>query len=432
MVGLDFVLRAKAWGHEVKWAPSKKKGEMGEEGDGMEIDKVENWLDHIDWADIIIPTMNDKHIMMMDALREAGKVVFGPSLLSRELEVDREKGMDFLRDHGIEVPEYRVFTDYDQAIAYVKKMDEPFASKPLGDNPDKSLTYVAKSPEGLVSKLERWKEEGKELKKFMLQRKVDGTEFGVSRWMGKEGFVGVPNESFEYKKLMPGDKGVNTGETGTVIKYVDRSKIYDSVLKPLEKSLRKMGHTGDTAINCIIDKKGNPNVLEFTMRWGWPFMYIHQALQIGDPLQWMWDACKGKDTFKVSKDVAVGFLVWLPDFPYSRAAGKTVEGLEIYGITEEMMPNIHLSYVMWADGWRRGEDGKVAKLPGFSTTGDYTLVVTGTGRTVKVAREAAIERIEKIDIPNDPAWREDVGDIRLAKKITTLQSNDYAKEWTYQ
>jgi phosphoribosylamine--glycine ligase len=342
------------------------------------------------------------------------------------LEVDREAGMQLMERVGIRIPEYRTFTDYAAAIAYVKKMDEPFACKPLGDNPDKSLTYVAKSPEGLVNKLEGWKKVGKDLKKFMLQKKVDGVEFGVSRWFGREGWIGPPNESFEYKKLMPGDWGVNTGETGTVLKYVDQSKLFNTMLKPLEGELKRLNHRGDIAVNCIIDDKGTPNFLELTCRLGWPFNLIVQILHNCDPAQWMRDALDGKDTLKVSKDVAVGYLMWTPQFPYHYNS----ECLPIYGIEDMDLFNIHFVSVAWDKAWRK-DDKNIVYSDGYCVTGTYALVVSGSGPTVVKAREPATRIVEKLDIPNDPAIREDVGDARLAKKISKLQALSYAEAWRY-
>jgi len=54
------------------------------------------------------------------------------------------------------------------------------------------------------------------------------------------------------------------------------------------------------------------------MRPGWPLFQIQQALHKGDPAEWMLDLLDGKDTLKVSKDIACGVVVSIPDYPYSR------------------------------------------------------------------------------------------------------------------
>ena len=99
----------------------------------------------------------------------------------------------------------------DQAIAYVKKQDRPFVSKPSGDA-DKALSYVAKSPADLVYMLERWKKSSKLKPPFILQEKVDGIEMAVGGWFGPHGFNRGWCENFEFKKLMADDYGRGRAE----------------------------------------------------------------------------------------------------------------------------------------------------------------------------------------------------------------------------
>jgi phosphoribosylamine--glycine ligase len=176
--------------------------------------------------------------------------------------------METFEAHGIPVPDYREFSNFDQAIAYVKKEDRPFVSKPSGDA-DKALSYVAKSPADLVYMLERWKKSSKLKPPFILQEKIDGIEMAVGGWLGPHGFNKGWLENFEFKKLCNGDLGCATGEQGTVLRYVAKSKLAKQVLAPFADTLVDAGYTGYVDVNCIIDESGQPWPLEFTMRrWG--------------------------------------------------------------------------------------------------------------------------------------------------------------------
>src|SRR5215471_5985597 len=168
--------------------------------------------------------------------------VVGGGTESARWESDRAHGMKLFKRAGIPVPAYREFTDYDDAIAFVGRKQEPFASKPSGSCDDKSLSYVAKSAEDLIYMLKRWKRAGKRAGlEFILQEKVSGIEFAVGGWFGPAGFAPGWEENFEHKKLMPGDLGPNTGELGTVMRLVRRSKLADKVLNPLEDHLSAIG-----------------------------------------------------------------------------------------------------------------------------------------------------------------------------------------------
>ena len=76
----------------------------------------------------------------------------------------------------------------------------------------------------MVYMLEKWKRLGKQ-RDFHLQEFIPGIEMGVGGWFGPNGWVSGWEENWEFKKLMDGDKGVATGEQGTVLRYVTRSKL---------------------------------------------------------------------------------------------------------------------------------------------------------------------------------------------------------------
>ena len=93
--------------------------------------------------------------------------------------------------------------------------------------------------------------------------------------------------------------------------------------------LHAVGHTGYVDVNCIITEDGTPWPLEFTMRPGWPLFQIQQALHKGDPCEWMLDLLNGEDTLKVSKDVAVGVVISMPDYPYDHLTKDELSGIPI-------------------------------------------------------------------------------------------------------
>ena len=166
--GLPFAMRCQEAGHDVRhWMPPTRIG------DGV-VEKVKGkWEPHMPWADLIFMTDNSKGVKEMTPFFEKGLPIFGPNKAGAELELDRGKGQEIFELHGIEVLPYKTFTNYDKAIDYVKKEGTPFVSKPWGGNPDKDLSYVPKTAEDLVCRLEKWKACGVK-PEFMLQEMVTG------------------------------------------------------------------------------------------------------------------------------------------------------------------------------------------------------------------------------------------------------------------
>jgi phosphoribosylamine-glycine ligase len=58
------------------------------------------------------------------------------------------------------------------------------------------------------------------------------------------------------------------------------------------------------------------------------------------------------------------------------------------------------------------------------------LTVTGTGDTVRQAREVAYRALNRIKIPNSPGWRIDIGR-RLRDEIPKVQSLGFADRMEY-
>jgi phosphoribosylamine--glycine ligase len=424
---LDWTMRCMADGHKVKWyvPPDEKVKNVGK---GI-VERVDDPSDWYRWADMIFFSDNTKYILYADAWRKQGIPVISASAETADWELDRDMGQKVMQTAGIDVPPFKPFTDYDAAIAYVKKTMGRFVSKPSG-SADKALSYCSKSPEDMVYMLERWKKLSKLKTPFVLQEFIAGTEMAVGAWFGPGGFSRGWCENWEFKKLMNDDKGVATGEQGTILRYVAKSHLARKVLQPLEDALAKAKYVGYIDVNCIIDDEGNPWPLEFTMRPGWPTFNIQQALHEGDHATWLMDLWEGKDAqnWKMNT-VAAGVVLSIPDYPYSHLTRKEVNGVPLYGVTPAIEPYLHLCEMQKGEAPHR-EGETIANKPCFTTAGDYVLVVSGTGQSVSEATRQSYKRLEKLSLPNSPMYRTDIGN-RLKQQLPLLQSNGYATGMSY-
>lgn len=428
--GLAFALACIRAGHEVRYFLPKEYNQAV--GEGMKgLVKIQNWVPSATgWADLVVATGNDEFMPKLQALRKAGVPFFGPSVASANLEIEREKGMALFKRCGIEVPKFETFKSLDQAEAHVRKNPARYVFKTLGSEEDKSLSYVGKSAADMVARLQRWKKLGMNPKgPVMLQTFVPGVELGVSRWMGRDGFVGPYNENWEHKKLLSGNCGPNCGEAGTVQKYVEESLLGQMVLEPLEGALVEMGHLGDIDVNCIIDEDGQPWPLEFTCRWGWPAFNIMLATHKGDPAAWMLDALEGRDSLEVDHATAAGIVLAQPDYPYSAATKAVTLDIPIYGPSPGNRKYVHPQSVKMATLPAMNGEEVVDKRM-WATCGDYVAVVTGTGKTVRQACDRAYKVLKEIEIP-DMIYRDDIGE-KMAEELPKVQQHGFATEFKYE
>lgn len=428
---LDFALRCQVAGHKVKcFIRHNKDGSRSEVGDGI-ITRVSHWEDHMGWADLIFCTDNTFYIWPLEKYRDEGYPIIGPSIDTNKWEQDREFGAEIMEKAGIPTIPSQRFTKYDEAITHVLKNPKRYVSKPIGDG-DKAMSYVAKDAADMIFMLNYWKKKNSYKGEFILQEFHKGVEMAVGGWFGKAGFSKYWCENWEFKKLMNDDLGVATGEQGTILRYTEKSQLAEKVLAPLADYLHAHSYTGYIDVNCIIDGAGKPWPLEFTMRPGWPLFQIQQALHKGDPVEWMLDLLQGKDTLKVSTDIACGVVISIPDYPYSRLTKKECSGYPIWGITEkEAVGNFHLSEVQWGKAPMMDGDKVKMDVPMYVTAGDYVMTVTGTGKCVEDAQEACYKTIKnKVQIPNSIMYRTDIGK-RLEKQLPDLHKHGFSKDMEY-
>jgi len=426
---LDFALRCEAQGHEVRWflGPDKLAGGgRYTVGDGL-MPKIRDWRTSMGWADLILNSDNCKYTHELEGYRNRGYPLFCTNLECTAWELERMKGQQVFKDCGIACPDVVEFKRYDEAIAHqMANMDKRYVSKPCADV-DKALSYVSKGAPDMLFMLEHWKKSGKKPVPFIFQEFFPGIEMAVGGWMGRDGFAEHVLENFEFKKFMNDDKGVNTGEQGTVMRYVPmgESGLAKALLAPLEGRLIREGYTGYIDVAVMIGKDGSLCPLEFTSRHGWPLFQIQQALH-PDVANWMLDLLHGKDTFRPSTDIATGVVVTMPEFPYSHITRKEVTGFPVWGINAGNRYNIHPAEMMLGEGFNE----KGQREPMMVSAGDYLLIATGTGKTVQQSKKRAYDVIDELEIPNSPMYRTDIGN-RLEKQLPKLQSLGYASSWEW-
>lgn len=429
-VGLSYAYRAAMAGHEVRWFIQPKPSHNQQTGDGFKgIEKVQNWVPCVKWADLIISTHNGDYVEKLDFFRKQGRPVFGPTPASAKLEISRKDGMAALEKAGIDVAPYETFKSMAEARKHVEKTGERYVFKTLGDNEDKSMTYCSQSAADMVCWIDRMEEDNEPKGEVMLQQFIEGIEMGVSRFMGSKGWVGPWNESFEHKKLMSGNYGCQTGEMATIGFFTNESKLGEETLAKTEDMLLKMKHTGDVALGFIIDDSGKPWPTEWTVRSGWPIANMMLGATQGDPVQWMLDALDGKDTTSFKTDIGCCLLVAHAKFPHMPDCYPEACDVPIYGIRKGNKPHIHPQEVK-IDILPDMDGDKLVERPVWNTTGDYACVVTGFGDSVKQCTSRAYKTVGQLHLSN-MIVRDDVGE-SLEETLPKLHAMGYALHCNYE
>ena len=186
---LDIAYATLLEGNEVKMYIEDKYSK--EIGYGF-ITKVTDWKKQVNWADIIIFDYTGYGEICQE-LRASGKIVFGGSPYTDQLELDRNFGHDELKKHKVKIIPSKEFQDFQSAIEYVQKHPDAYVIKPCGEIQElKQLLFVGSDDEGkdVIRVLKAYEKSwGNNFGNFQLQRKVKGVEISVSAFFNGKEFI---------------------------------------------------------------------------------------------------------------------------------------------------------------------------------------------------------------------------------------------------
>lgn len=413
----DIVWQILKEGHQVKYYIDVESERVI--GDGF-VEKIDNWEDYVDWADVIVFDDVLGHGELANKLRAKGKKVIGGTPYTDKLEDDRSFGQEELKRYGINIIPFSDFTSFDDAIRFVKDNPCPYVIKPSGEAQNtKRLLFVGEEENGsdVIRMLEAYKKAFVDkIKQFQLQKRVLGVEVAVGAFFNGKEFIYPININFEHKKLFPGNLGPPTGEMGTAMFWSQPNRLFNQTLKKMEPKLCEEGFIGYVDLNCIVNHKG-VYPLEFTSRFGYPTISIQQEAMISPIGEFFYHLANSKSyKLKTRSGFQVGVRICVPPFPFEDK--KTFDSYSKDAAIVFKKPNregVHIEDVRQIDDqWLvSGSTGVV-------------LAVVGMGPTMKQAQAQAYSRVKNILIPN-MYYRTDIGD-RWAEDSDKLHNWGYLRE----
>lgn len=366
------------------------------------LEKVDNWENYKDWADVIF--FDDVGFgAVAEDLRSKGKLVVGGSKYTDQLEMDREFGQNEMKRLGLQILPHWDFSDFDSAITHIKANPGQYVFKPSGNvsSEQKGILFLSQEEDGkdLIEILEQNKKLwAKKIKNFQLQKMAVGVEVAVGTFFNGKDFIYPINTNFEHKRLFPGDIGPLTGEMGSTMYHCQTNKIFESTLLRCKDELAKSGYVGYIDINCIANARGI-YPLEFTARPGYPTISIQIEGITSSWGDFLYSIAKGESyDLKVKKGFQIGVCVVVPPFPFDDKKESFIyKDLSIL-FKKPNLDGVHLGDVKLVnDVW--------------SVAGDsgYVLVITGSGITMEDARKQVYTRLKNILLQN-MYFRTDIGE----------------------
>ena len=350
---------------------------------------------------------------VVDAFREAGLAIVGPTRAAAQLEASKDYAKAFMARHGIPTAAYRTFTDAGEAKAYVAARGAPIVVKADGLAAGKGVvvaTTVAEAT-GAIDAMLVGHSMGEAGARVVVEDFLAGEE--ASFIVLVDGRNGLPlASSQDHKRLADGDTGPNTGGMGAyspapVVTPALHARIMREVIMPTVEGMAADGipYTGFLYAGVMIDASGTPRVLEFNCRLGDPETQPIVARLKSDLVDLAEHAARGTlDRAEAEWDrrAALGVVLAAAGYPESPRRGDPITGLD--RIDAARHPGVAVFHAGTAL-----EDGQVV------TSGGRVLCVTALGDSVKLAQRAAYAAIAEIRFEG-MQFRTDIGHRAVARR----------------
>jgi phosphoribosylamine--glycine ligase len=345
---------------------------------------------------------------VVDAFREAGLKIFGPTRAAAQLESSKDFAKSFMAKHGIPTALHRTFESAGPAKAYVSQRGAPIVVKADGLAAGKGVV-VAMSVEEAHAAIDRMmgdKALGEAGARVVIEDYLAGEE--ASFIVMSDGVHVQPlATSQDHKRLRDGDQGPNTGGMGAyspapIVTPKLHARVMREIILPAIQGMAHDGlpYVGFLYAGLMIDSAGNPKALEFNCRLGDPETQPIILRLKSDLLELVERAIAGKlkdVEIEWDRRTALGVVLASHGYPDEPRSGDAIAGL----------PKPDADCRVFHAGTRL--EGKTVL-----THGGRVLCVTALGDSVRMARTRAYEAVERIRF-DGMQYRKDIGHRALKK-----------------
>ncbi|MGM9969202.1 MAG: phosphoribosylamine--glycine ligase [Anaeroplasma sp.] len=331
---------------------------------------------------------------IIDEMTKAGIKAFGPTKKAAQIESSKKFAKDLMLKYNIPTARYEAFSDYEEAIKFVKIAPFPTVLKYDGLAAGKGVVIANNFEEAQAALKDMLLDDKFGHGSVVIEQYLEGPEFSFMCLVNKEAVYPLEMAQ-DHKRAYDNDLGPNTGGMGAYsplpfITQEDYDYALNEIMIPTAKALNKEGvpFTGVLYGGLMKTKKGI-KVIEFNARFGDPetevvlprlksdIYDVFNAVIDGNKPELIWD-----DSY------IIGIVMASKGYPGDYQKGFIIEGADDDSI-----------YHMGT---------KVDEKNNLVTNGGRVLFVVGKGETLEIANQKALDLVKKIKCDN-LFYRTDIG-----------------------
>lgn len=350
---------------------------------------------------------------LVDDCRDAGIKIWGPDKYCAQLEGSKTFAKEFMKAANIPTASYQAFTEADAAKAYVEAQGAPIVVKADGLAAGKGVIVAETTADAhaAIDDMLADNKFGEAGSRVVIEQFLVGEEASFICMIDGDNILPMAT-SQDHKRAYEGDKGPNTGGMGAyspapVVTDTVYDKVLSRVIRPVVEQMKAAGHpyTGFLYAGLMIDKAGDPYVIEFNCRFGDPetqpimmrlqsslATLVKQGIEGNLPAEASWDPRP-----------ALGIVLASKGYPESSSKGDVIAGLPdlTKSDADEAIKVFHAG--------TRAEDEHVV------TNGGRVLCVTALGDSIFEAQQAALQTTASIRF-DGAQYRRDIGYQAIARQ----------------
>ncbi|MGL1920692.1 MAG: phosphoribosylamine--glycine ligase [Hyphomicrobiales bacterium] len=348
---------------------------------------------------------------LVDSIRAADILCFGPNADAAQIEGSKGFMKDLCREFDIPTAAYERFTEAEGAKRFASEMGAPIVVKADGLSAGKGV-IIAETMDEAHAAIDdifggMFGAAGAEvvIEEFMVGE--EASFFALVNGSNTAPMIGAQ----DHKAVGEGDVGLNTGGMGAyspapIFDAAMQQRVMDEIITPTANAMvkRKTPFEGVLFAGLMITETG-PKLIEYNARFGDPEMQIIATLLKSDMLEFLLATAEDRLEELVmewSDDAALCVVMAAKGYPLGYEKGTEINNLDVAAAAD----NIHIFHA----GTTK-VDGQVL------ANGGRVLNIVAQANNVTEAAKLAYAAIDKIDW-TDGFYRRDIGHKAISREAT--------------
>ena len=324
---------------------------------------------------------------VVDAFRAAGLKIFGPTKAAAEIEASKDFAKRLMVKYDVPTAAYETFSDFDAALAYVKKGSLPTVLKYDGLAAGKGVVIATTMEEAEATLRDMLLDTRFGKGSVVIEEFLTGEEFSLMCFVAGNKICAMPVAQ-DHKRAYDNDEGPNTGGMGayTELPFIseeDHAYAMEKIMQRVADAMVAEGTPFTGVLYGGLMKTPNGiKVIEFNARFGDPETEVVLPRLKSDAIDvFMAVASNEQPAAEWSEGATLGIVLASKGYP-----GDYTKGHVIRGVERVESKVYHMGTAM--------KDGELV------TNGGRVMFVVAEAPTLREAQQKAEADVQRIECDN--------------------------------